>query len=114
MKNNKVRPITDLRNTNEISNQCHESNEHIFITKNGYDDLVIMSNETYNSINKIEKNSQSFPILSSCYGLIKVVCVSNEIKVACPSENSKKIIEIIKIQSNDLDILVFPELAITG
>ena len=114
MKNNKVRPITDLRNTNEISNQCNESNEPIFITKNGYDDLVIMSNETYNSINKTEKNSQAFPIQSSCYGLIKVGCVSNEIKVACPSENSKKIIEIIKNQSNELDILVFPELAITG
>ena len=101
MKNNKVRPITDLRNTNEISNQCHESNEPIFITKNGYDDLVIMSNETYNSINKTEKNSQTFPIQSSCYGLIKVGCVSNEIKVACPSENSKKIIDIIKKESNE-------------
>ena len=49
-----IRPITDLRNTNEISKQCHNSNEPIFITKNGYDDLVIMSNETYNTMNKIK------------------------------------------------------------
>ena len=42
-----IRPITDLRNTNEISELCHKQNEPIFITKNGYGDLVIMSMETY-------------------------------------------------------------------
>ena len=42
-----IRPITDLRNTNEISEICHKKNEPIFITKNGYGDLVIMSIETY-------------------------------------------------------------------
>lgn len=42
-----IRPITDLRNTNEISEMCHTKNEPIFITKNGYGDLVIMSIETY-------------------------------------------------------------------
>jgi PHD/YefM family antitoxin component YafN of YafNO toxin-antitoxin module len=43
----KIRPITDLRNTNEISELCHKENEPIFITKNGYGDLVVMSMETY-------------------------------------------------------------------
>ena len=43
----KIRPITDLRNTNEISEICHSENEPVFITKNGYGDLVIMSMETY-------------------------------------------------------------------
>lgn len=42
-----IRPITDLRNTTEISELCHTKNEPIFITKNGYGDLVIMSIETY-------------------------------------------------------------------
>ena len=42
-----IRPITDLRNTNEISEICHKQNEPIFITKNGYGDLVVMSIETY-------------------------------------------------------------------
>jgi len=42
-----IRPITDLRNTNEISELCHSKDEPIFITKNGYGDLVIMSIETY-------------------------------------------------------------------
>jgi PHD/YefM family antitoxin component YafN of YafNO toxin-antitoxin module len=42
-----IRPITELRNTNEISELCHKLAEPIFITKNGYGDLVIMSIETY-------------------------------------------------------------------
>lgn len=45
-----IRPITDLRDTNTISDICHSSNEPIFITKNGYGDLVIMSMETYESM----------------------------------------------------------------
>ncbi len=42
-----IRPITDLRNTTEISELCHARREPLFITKNGYGDLVIMSIETY-------------------------------------------------------------------
>lgn len=42
-----IRPITDLRNTNEISETCHKYGEPIFITKNGYGDLVVMSIDTY-------------------------------------------------------------------
>jgi PHD/YefM family antitoxin component YafN of YafNO toxin-antitoxin module len=42
-----IRPITDLRNTTEISELCNTTNEPIFITKNGYGDMVIMSNSTY-------------------------------------------------------------------
>lgn len=40
-------PIRDLKNTNVISQRCHESSEPIFVTKNGYGDMVIMSMETY-------------------------------------------------------------------
>ena len=42
-----IRPISDLRNTNEISELCRKRQEPIFITKNGYGDLVVMSIETY-------------------------------------------------------------------
>ncbi len=42
-----IRPIKDLRNTTEISELCHKMKEPIFITKNGYGDLVVMSMETY-------------------------------------------------------------------
>ncbi len=40
-------PIRDLRNTSEISELAHKMQEPIFITKNGYSDLVVMSTELY-------------------------------------------------------------------
>ncbi len=40
-------PIRDLKNTSEISQMCHASDEPIFITKNGYGDMVIMSMKMY-------------------------------------------------------------------
>ena len=42
-----IRPITDLRNTTEISALCHAKREPLFITKNGYGNLVVMSIEMY-------------------------------------------------------------------
>jgi prevent-host-death family protein len=45
-----IRPITDLRNTTEISELCHAKREPLFITKNGYGDLVVMSIETYEEL----------------------------------------------------------------
>ena len=36
-------PIRDLKNTSQISDICHASNEPVFVTKNGYGDMVIMS-----------------------------------------------------------------------
>ena len=53
-----IRPITDLRNTNEMSEICHSKKEPIFITKNGYGDMVLMSIETYEHlINEIEMDN---------------------------------------------------------
>lgn len=40
-------PIRDLKNTTEISKMCKEADGPIYITKNGYGDMVIMSIEMY-------------------------------------------------------------------
>ncbi|MCL2049808.1 MAG: type II toxin-antitoxin system Phd/YefM family antitoxin [Defluviitaleaceae bacterium] len=40
-------PIRDLKKTSELSEMCRNVSEPIFITKNGYGDMVIMSMETY-------------------------------------------------------------------
>jgi prevent-host-death family protein len=46
-----IRPITDLRNNfTDISKTVHESAEPVFLTKNGYGDMVVMSLEKYESI----------------------------------------------------------------
>lgn len=44
-----IKTSTDLRNNyNEISSFCHESDEPLFITKNGRGDLAVMSIDFYN------------------------------------------------------------------
>jgi PHD/YefM family antitoxin component YafN of YafNO toxin-antitoxin module len=43
----RIIPIRDLKNTSEISKMCQEATEPIYITKNGYGDMVIMSVKMY-------------------------------------------------------------------
>lgn len=53
-----IMPIRDLRNTSEISEIAHKEQEPIFITKNGYSDLVVMSSELYDKfagVNRIDQ-----------------------------------------------------------
>jgi len=40
-------PIRDLKNTSQISQMCQEAIEPIYITKNGYGNMVIMSVKMY-------------------------------------------------------------------
>jgi prevent-host-death family protein len=48
-------PIKDLKDTAKISKMCNEANEPIFITKNGYGDMVLMSIKVYEELKR--KNS---------------------------------------------------------
>lgn len=54
-----IMPIRDLRNTSEISDIAHKEQEPIFITKNGYSDLVVMSSELYDKFAKINRIDQA-------------------------------------------------------
>ena len=43
-----IRPVSDLRNKfAEISQIVHSSREPVFLTRNGYGDMVVMSIEDY-------------------------------------------------------------------
>ena len=56
----KIMPITVLRNTYEISDTCRKLEEPVFITKNGYGDMVIFRRNfpiIYNSHEKINRES---------------------------------------------------------
>ena len=46
-------PIKDLKDTSTVSELCHNTNEPIFITKNGYGDMVIMSMEVFEKNKKL-------------------------------------------------------------
>ncbi len=44
----KIRPVSDLRNNfSEISKIVHETAEPVFLTKNGYGDMVVLSMEAF-------------------------------------------------------------------
>ena len=43
-----IRPVSDLRNKfRDISKSVHESNEPVYLTRNGRGDMVVMSLEAY-------------------------------------------------------------------
>ena len=54
-----IMPIRDLRKTSEISELAHKKQEPIYITKNGYSDLVVMSAELYERFAYVNKVDQA-------------------------------------------------------
>ncbi len=49
--NKSIRPVSDLRNNfAEISKQVHETSQPIFLTKNGFGDMVVLSMEAYENL----------------------------------------------------------------
>ena len=48
---NMIRPVSDLRNNfAEISRIVHETAQPVFLTKNGYGDMVVLSMEAFKNI----------------------------------------------------------------
>ena len=46
-----IRPVSDLRNNfADISRTVHETAKPVFLTQNGYGDMVVMSMEAYESL----------------------------------------------------------------
>ena len=46
-----IRPVSDLRNNfADISKTVHETSQPVFLTKNGYGDMVVMSMEAYEKL----------------------------------------------------------------
>lgn len=45
-------PIKDLKDTANVSELCHSLNEPVYITKNGYGDMVLMSMDCYEALRK--------------------------------------------------------------
>ncbi len=73
-----IRPITDLRNTNDISDVCHAAKEPIFITKNGYGDLVVMSIETYEQIVETQLIDNAISEAEEEYGATDILLDAKE------------------------------------
>ena len=56
MSMNMIRPVSDLRNNfADISKTVHETAQPVFLTKNGYGDMVVMSMEAFEKREEILK-----------------------------------------------------------
>lgn len=121
-----IRPITDLRRSNEISRQAHVTGEPIFITKNGYGDLVILSHELYCSLVS-SKNNNDIPAnyfnkeslvnheQSQVFGLVKVASATIDILVSDVEHNAQEIIKKVHEAAIDnCSLLVLSELCLSG
>ena len=122
----KIIPIKDLRDTKKIIELTHHSSP-VFITKNGYEDLVILTHEDYQQLLKnhnvdLEKNKLSInnkinylPNPNEHYGFVKVGAANFLGDVANVEHNYQEIIRLIhEANKHQIQILVFPELSLTS
>ena len=82
-----IRPITDLRNTTEISELCHARREPLFITKNGYGDLVVMSIETYEEMIEAARTDAAISEAEQEYAFDSVLLDAREALSSLPRKH---------------------------
>ena len=83
-----IKPIRDLRNTSEISELAHKIQEPIFITKNGYSDLVVMSTELYDRLTQINRIDQAiFEAETEIKNGAELISLENAIKTHRSTHN---------------------------
>ena len=92
-----IRPCADLRNKyNEISKICHETKQPMYITKNGTNDLVILSDEAYEEMTKkYEKTTEE--------RVERLVAEKFDKQYASFEEFKKNILEKIEHALKDVD-----------
>lgn len=121
MKKVIIEPITILRDTNKISELCNYYKEPIYITKNGTNDLVIMSDEVFQTKyavsydNELQTVDSSFINYTNTFNFVRVGCHTIETSVLNVKDNLDKIKKEIEIgKKNKEKIMVFSELTLTG
>ena len=82
-----IRPVSDLRNKYpEIENIVLKENEAVYLTKNGYGSMVVMSIEKYDDLLKqIEENK----VLETKFGTDDIEKSLEEAEVEAQNENTK-------------------------
>ena len=60
----RILPMTELRNTKKVTQVCDQEKAPVFITSNGYNKLVVMSDDVFN---KYEEIFNKYFILADLY-----------------------------------------------
>jgi len=121
----RIIPITALRDTAKIDELINQGQEPVFITKNGYNDFVIVPQNFFDerlSLNLFpHEGKPSVPpqieseFLDEPLGFVRAECVSIDAEVCGVAHNLKEIEKKIEEASRDgVKILVFPELSLCG
>lgn len=124
----KIQPITALRDTSKLEADLAESGGCLFITKNGYSDLVILSPDEYDRLTEGNRLSFVGPSytknpakahhseeFSNPLGFVKTRAESLSIDVCGITHNVKEIEGALgRAAKDEVSILVLPELCLTG
>ncbi len=80
-----IRPVSDLRNNfAEISRLVHETSKPVFLTKNGYGDMVVLSMEAF----------ENLQLESEIYG--KLLAAEQEAEMTNTRYSSKDVLAAMK------------------
>ncbi|MCL2421256.1 MAG: type II toxin-antitoxin system Phd/YefM family antitoxin [Defluviitaleaceae bacterium] len=80
-----IRPVSDLRNNfAEISKTVHETAQPVFLTKNGYGNMVVLSMEAY----------QNMQFESEIY--LKLKAAEQEAELTNKRYSSKEVLQAMK------------------
>ena len=80
-----IRPVSDLRNNfADISKTVHETAQPVFLTKNGYGDMVVMSMEAF----------ESLQFESEVY--FKLQAAEREAELTNQRDSSKEVLQALK------------------
>lgn len=118
----KIRPITAIRDTNQLIKELSEDKEPIIFTKNGYASVVAMNPDQYDSLNKIALSKVDEKGVINCNknfkeydGFLRVSIESFPICLGNTFSNAEMMSLAIKNASaNDIKILLFSELCLSG
>ena len=122
----KIQPITALRDTAKLEKDLQENHGLLYITKNGYSSLVILSPEEYEKLsNKDEiivktSNNKPFRLVegdnsSNPLGFIRVRASTINIEVGGVKHNAQEIIKKVHQAALDnVSLLALNELTLTG
>ncbi len=92
-------PIKELKNTANISQMCDQKDEPVFVTKNGYGDLVVMSQKCYD-----EKYKDDFQTL-----LKKLYAIKDDNSIIESAKSQEEVVffsgiydTVLKIKQNEV------------